>query len=70
MLKNKGAAPEQQGAALVGLISELSAKGSWDAITDLYNRNASLLPPAELRPRMLMQVGKRSPLQKELRAGY
>ena len=57
VLKNKEAAPEQQGAALVGLISELSAKGKWDDITDLYNRNATLLPPVELRPRMLMQVG-------------
>lgn len=57
VLKNKLAGPEQQGAALVGLISELSAKGAWDEITDLYNRNATLLPPAELRPRMFMQVG-------------
>ncbi|MDB6116558.1 MAG: Tetratricopeptide repeat-containing protein [Verrucomicrobiaceae bacterium] len=57
VLKNKEAAPEQQGAALVGLISELSAKGSWDEITDLYNQNVMLKPPAELRPRMFMQVG-------------
>lgn len=57
VLKNKEASPEQQGAALVGLVSELSVKGAWDEITDLYNRNASLLPPPELRPRMLMQVG-------------
>ncbi|MDB6137130.1 MAG: Tetratricopeptide repeat-containing protein [Verrucomicrobiaceae bacterium] len=57
VLKSRDAAPEQQGAALVGLIGELTAKGAWDEITDLYNRNASLLPPVELRPRMLMQVG-------------
>ena len=57
VLKNKEAASEQQGAALVGLIGELTTKSAWDAITDVYNRNASLLPPPELRPRMLMQVG-------------
>ena len=56
VLKTRDAAPEQQGAALVGIISELSAKSAWDQITDTYNRNASLLPPPELRPRMLMQV--------------
>ncbi len=57
VLKIKDAGPEQQGAALVGLISELTAKGAWDEITDLYNRNSMLMPPVELRPRMWMQVG-------------
>ena len=48
---------DQRGAALVGLIGELYAKGDYDAVVDANNRNATLLPPAELRPRMMMHVG-------------
>ena len=55
---NDGTLPgEQRGAALVGLIGELYAKGDYDAVVDANNRNSFLLPPTELRPRMMMHVG-------------
>ncbi len=57
VLKNKEATPDQRGAALVGLIGELNAQANYDAVIDTYNRNSELLPPVELRPRLLMQVG-------------
>jgi len=56
-LGNLAAPKEQRGAALVGLIGELYARKDYDAVVDTYNRNASVLPPMELRPRMLMHVG-------------
>ena len=57
VLKNLAAAPEQRGAALVGYVSALYAKGEYDAVIDAYNRNAALSPPEDLRPRLLMHVG-------------
>jgi len=57
VLKNKDAPPEQRGAALVGLIGELSVQGNYESVIDSYNRNAGLLPPVDLRPRLLMQLG-------------
>ncbi len=57
VLKNSVAPADQRGAALVGLISELNAKKDYDGVVDTYNRNASLLPPTDLRPRLLMHVG-------------
>ncbi len=64
VLANKDANPEQRGAALVGLVGELNAQGRYDAVIDTYNRNAQLLPPPELRPRLLMQVGNAQRLNK------
>ncbi len=52
-----GAPPELQGAALVGICNEFYIQGKYDAVIDTYNRNASLLPPMDLRPRLLMHVG-------------
>ncbi len=57
VVENQALPADQRGAALVGLIGELYAKGDYDAVIDTNNRNASLLPPTDLRPRMMMHVG-------------
>ncbi len=55
---------EQRGAALVGYVGELSASKDYDGVIDTYNRNASLLPPADLRPRLLMHVANAHRMKK------
>lgn len=64
VLKNLSAAPEQRGAALVGYVSSLYAKGDYDAVIDTYNRNAAVAPPAELRARLLMHVADAQRMKK------
>lgn len=64
VLKNLTASPEQRGAALVGYVSSLYAKGDYDAVIDTYNRNAAVSPPAELRARLLMHVGDAQRMKK------
>jgi TolA-binding protein len=57
VLKNPIATAPQRGAALVGYVSTLYARGDYDGVIDTYNRNASVTPPADLRPRLLIHVG-------------
>ncbi|MBL9117127.1 MAG: tetratricopeptide repeat protein [Verrucomicrobiaceae bacterium] len=57
VLKNPIASAPQRGAALVGYVSTLYSKGDYDAVIDAYNRNPSVTPPADLRPRLLIHVG-------------
>jgi len=64
VLKNATATPEQRGAALVGYVSALYAKGDYDAVIDTYNRNASVSPPKELQARLLMHVGDAQRMKK------
>jgi tetratricopeptide (TPR) repeat protein len=59
-----GSPPELQGAALVGLVNEYYLQGDYDSVIDTYNRNASLLPPLDLRPRLLMHVGNAQRMKK------
>ncbi|MBL9130712.1 MAG: tetratricopeptide repeat protein, partial [Verrucomicrobiaceae bacterium] len=46
-----------RGIALVGIIQALYAKGDYDSVIDFYNRNSEVLPPGNVRPRMLLLVG-------------
>ncbi|MBE7494103.1 MAG: tetratricopeptide repeat protein [Verrucomicrobiaceae bacterium] len=46
-----------RGIALVGIIQALNAKEDYDGVIDFYNRNAEVLPPGNVRPRMLLLVG-------------
>lgn len=64
VLKNAVTPQEQRGVAMVGLIGELYAKGDYDGVVDTYNRNATNLPPPELRPRMLVHVGNAQRMKK------
>lgn len=64
VLKTVTATPEQRGAALVGYVSALYAKGDYDAVIDTYNRNASVSPPKELQARLLMHVGDAQRMKK------
>jgi TolA-binding protein len=48
---------ESRGVALVGVVQSLYAKGDYKGVVDWYNRNASVLPPGESRPKMLLLVG-------------
>jgi TolA-binding protein len=65
VLENRFAETEQRGASLVGYITCLYEANEYDAVVDAYNRNASLLPPADLRPRLLLQVGNSHRLLKK-----
>lgn len=64
VLKNSVIPQEQRGAAMVGVIGELYAKGDYDGVVDTYNRNATNLPPPDLRPRMLVHVGNAQRMKK------
>lgn len=64
VLKNGVVPQEQRGAAMVGIIGELYAKGDYDGVVDIYNRNATNLPPPDLRPRMLVHVGNAQRMKK------
>ena len=64
VLKNSVIPQEQRGAAMVGLIGELYAKADYDGVVDTYNRNATSLPPPDLRPRMLVHVGNAQRMKK------
>ncbi|MBX7207436.1 MAG: tetratricopeptide repeat protein [Verrucomicrobiaceae bacterium] len=46
-----------RGLAFVGTVQALYAKGDHDGVIDVYNRNAAVLPPGDLRPKMLLLVG-------------
>lgn len=48
---------ESRGVALVGIVQSLYAKGDYKGVVEWYNRNASVLPPGESRPKMLLLVG-------------
>ncbi len=49
--------PLNRGIALVGVVQALFAKGDYDGVIDNYNRNSSVLPEGETRPKMLLLVG-------------
>lgn len=55
---------ENRGVALVGSVQALYAKGDYNAVIDTYNRNASVLPPGDLRPKMLLLVGNAHRMRK------
>lgn len=65
VLENRFAETEQRGAALVGYITCLYEANEYDTVVDTYNRNAALLPPEDLRPRLLLQVGNSHRLLKK-----
>ena len=46
-----------RGIALVGVIQAMSAKGDYDGVIDYYNRHSEMLPPGDVRPKMLLLVG-------------
>jgi TolA-binding protein len=46
-----------RGVALVGTVQALYAKGDFNGVIDSYNRNSHVLPPGDLRPKMLLLVG-------------
>ena len=50
--------------ALVGTVQALFAKGDHNGVIDIYNRNSHLLPPGDLRPKMLLLVGHAHRLRK------
>lgn len=56
--------PENRGVALVGSLQAYTAKKDYNGVIDLYNRNAAVLPPGDLRPKMLMLVGNAYRLRK------
>jgi TolA-binding protein len=63
-LKMLETTPENRGVALVGSVQAHFAKGDYNAVIDTYNRNASVLPPGDLRPKMLLLVGNAHRLRK------
>lgn len=63
-LKMLETTPENRGVALVGSVQALYAKGDYNAVIDTYNRNASVLPPGDLRPKMLLLVGSAHRMKK------
>ncbi len=63
-LKMLETTPENRGVALVGSVQALYAKGDYNAVIDTYNRNASVLPPGDLRPKMLLLVGNAHRMRK------
>lgn len=63
-LKLTETTPENRGVAFVGSVQALYAKGDYNAVIDIYNRNASVLPPGDLRPKMLLLVGNSHRLKK------
>jgi tetratricopeptide (TPR) repeat protein len=64
VLNDRQATDEIRGTSLVGLVTALYDKGDYDAVIDTYNRNASLLPAPDLRPKLLLQVGNAHRLKK------
>ncbi|MBL9133098.1 MAG: tetratricopeptide repeat protein, partial [Verrucomicrobiaceae bacterium] len=56
-LSLKETSDANRGIALVGIIQALNAKGDYDSVIDFYNRNSEVLPPGNVRPRMLLLVG-------------
>jgi TolA-binding protein len=63
-LKMLETTPENRGVALVGSVQAFFAKGDYNSVIDTYNRNASVLPPGDLRPKMLLLVGNAHRLRK------
>lgn len=53
----KETSENNRGIALVGIIQALNSKGDYDGVIDFYNRNADVLPPGNVRPKMLLLVG-------------
>lgn len=49
--------PQNRGIALVGIVQSYFAKGDYDGVIEQYNRNASVLPEGDTRPKMLLLVG-------------
>jgi tetratricopeptide (TPR) repeat protein len=64
VLDDTAAVDEVRGAALVGLVTALLESADYDGVIDAYNRNAALLPPPDLRPRLLLTVGNAHRLKK------
>ena len=48
---------ENREVALVGGVQAMFAKGDYNAVIDAYNRNAHILPPGDLGPKLLLLVG-------------
>lgn len=63
-LKLTQTSPENRGVALVGTVQALFFKEDYNAVIDIYNRNSSVLPPGDLRPKMLLLVGHAHRLRK------
>lgn len=63
-LKMSETTAENRGVALVGTVQALYAKEDYNAVIDTYNRNASVLPPGDLRPKMLLLVGNAHRMRK------
>ena len=55
---------ENREVALVGGVQAMFAKGDYNAVIDTYNRNAHILPPGELGPKLLLLVGHAHRLRK------
>ena len=63
-LKMTETSPENRGIALVGTVQALYSKEDYNAVIDIYNRNSSVLPPGDLRPKMLLLVGQAHRMRK------
>lgn len=48
---------EKRGVAVFGMIEAAYVKGDYEGVIDTYTRNATLLPPDDLRAKMLLYVG-------------
>lgn len=61
LLKAALAMPEtsedNRAIAMVGVIQAMFAKGDYDGVIDTYNRNSSVLPLGDARPKLLLLVG-------------
>lgn len=57
VLKLNETTPAARGIALVGVVQALFAKGDYDGVINNYNRNATVLPEGDTRPKMLLMVG-------------
>jgi len=49
--------PTNRSIALVGVVQALFAKGDYEAVIENYNKNATVLPEGDTRPKMLLMVG-------------
>lgn len=56
--------PVNRSIALVGVVQALFAKGDYDAVVENYNRNATVLPPGDVRPKLLLLVGNAHRMKK------
>ena len=56
-LDNKSLSADIRGRAVMGLVEAAYAKGDYTTVVDTYTRNSTVLPPADLRPKLLLLVG-------------